>query len=41
MRGDAFKIRPAFSFIVKILDFILLLKPFITTALEYKLILKL
>ena len=44
MRNDAFKRRLAFSFTVIILaqnNFLLLVKPFITTVLEYKAILKL
>ena len=43
MRSDAFKRRPVFSFTVTIStynNFLLLLKSFITTALEYKAILK-
>ena len=43
MYSDAFKRRPAFSFTVIILasnNFLLLLKSFITKALEYKAVLK-
>ena len=43
MRSDAFKRSLAFSFTVIISaenNFLLLLKPFITTALEYKAVLK-
>ena len=44
MHRDAFKRRLAFTFTVIILaqnNFLLLLKPFITTAVEYKAVLKL
>ena len=44
MYNDAFKRRPAFGFTVTIStwnNFLLLIKPFNTTALEYKAVLKL
>ena len=40
MRSNAFGRRLAFSFTVIILDFLLLLKSFVTKALEYKVVLK-